>query len=202
HLAVGLALRVADHRSQGVSQRDAVVHEHCQTAGGSEGLQSAEGRRRDSDTGVMTASAGSRGCPTIVSCHCCASRRLALCPRAEQASTSVLRLRDRVATLRWLVSAYAAALVLSWAQAGAAQDTIGRPVTIYVAGRGGGGIDLYARLVGRHIGRHIPGKPTVTVQLMPGAGVRAANYLAEQAPRDGTAMTTFASGPILEPLIG
>src|SRR5262249_15452715 len=54
HLAVGLALRVADHRSQGVSQRDAVVHEHCQTAGGSEGLQSAEGRRRDSDTGVIT----------------------------------------------------------------------------------------------------------------------------------------------------
>jgi tripartite-type tricarboxylate transporter receptor subunit TctC len=114
-----------------------------------------------------------------------------------------LRRRYRVATLRWLVSAYAAALVLSWAQAGAAQDTIDRPVTIYVAGTAGGGIDLYARLVGRHIGRHIPGKPTVTVQLMPGAGgIRAANYLAEQAPRDGTAMTTFASGPILEPLIG
>src|SRR5215510_6151199 len=203
HLAVGLALRVADHRSQGVSQRDAVVHEHCQTAGGSEGLQSAEGRRRDPDTGVMTASAGSRGRPTIVSCHCCPSRQLALWPRAEQASTSILRLRDRVATLRWLVSAYAAALVLSWAQAGAAQDTIDRPVTIYVAGTAGGGIDLYARLVGRHIGRHIPGKPTVTVQLMPGAGgIRAANYLAEQAPRDGTVMTTFAGGPILEPLIG
>src|SRR5262249_41721347 len=205
HLAVGLALRVADRRSQGVSQRDAVVHEHCQTAGGSEGLQSAEGRRRDSDTGVMTASAGSRGRPTIVSCHCCASRQLALWLRAERGSTSVLRLRDRVATLRWLVSAYAAALVLSWGQAGVAQDTIDRPVTIYVAGtaEGGDGIDLYARLAGRHIGRHIPGKPTVTVQLMPGAGgIRAANYLAEQAPRDGTAMTTFASGPILEPLIG
>src|SRR5262249_32582816 len=39
--------------------------------------------------------------------------------------------------------------------------------------------------------------------VMPGAGgIRAANYLAEQAPRDGTAMTTFAGGPILEPLIG
>ncbi len=114
-----------------------------------------------------------------------------------------MRRRYRVATLRWLVSAYAAALLLSWAQAGATQDTIDRPVTIYVAGTAGGGIDLYARLVGRHIGRHIPGKPTVTVQLMPGAGgIRAANYLAEQAPRDGTAMTTFASGPILEPLIG
>jgi len=113
-----------------------------------------------------------------------------------------LRRHYRVATLRWWVSA-AAALVLTSTQARAAQDTIDRPVTIYVAGTAGGGIDLYARLVGRHIGRHIPGKPTVTVQLMPGAGgIRAANYLAEQAPRDGTAMTTFASGPILEPLIG
>jgi tripartite-type tricarboxylate transporter receptor subunit TctC len=109
---------------------------------------------------------------------------------------------DGVAALRWWVSA-AAALVLSSTQAGKAQDTIDRPVTIYVAGTAGGGIDLYARLVGRHIGRHIPGKPTVTVQLMPGAGgIRAANYLAEQAPRDGTVMTTFAGGPILEPLIG
>jgi tripartite-type tricarboxylate transporter receptor subunit TctC len=53
------------------------------------------------------------------------------------------------------------------------------------------------------VGRHIAGNPTVTVQVMPGAGgIRAANYLAEQAPRDGTAITTFAGGPILEPLIG
>jgi tripartite-type tricarboxylate transporter receptor subunit TctC len=95
--------------------------------------------------------------------------------------------------------------VVGWTQAGHAQspDTIDRPVTIYVAGTAGGGIDLYARLVGRHLGRHIPGKPSVTVQLMPGAGgIRAANFLAEQAPRDGTAITTFAGGPILEPLIG
>jgi len=96
-----------------------------------------------------------------------------------------------------------AVLVFACMQAGKAQDIIDRPVTIYVAGTAGGGIDLYARLVGRHIGRHIAGNPTVTVQVMPGAGgIRAANYLAEQAPRDGTAITTFAGGPILEPLIG
>ena len=105
--------------------------------------------------------------------------------------------------LRSSVLAGAVALVAASAQPGNAQDTIDRPVTIYVAGTAGGGIDLYARLMARHIGRHIPGKPTVTVQVMPGAGgIRAANYLAEQAPRDGTAMTTFAGGPILEPLIG
>jgi tripartite-type tricarboxylate transporter receptor subunit TctC len=101
----------------------------------------------------------------------------------------------------------AASLVLSALPAGIepgrAQDSIDRPVTIYVAGTAGGGIDLFARLVSRHLGRHIPGRPSVSVQVMPGAGgIRAANYLAEQAPRDGTVMTTFASGPILEPLIG
>jgi tripartite-type tricarboxylate transporter receptor subunit TctC len=105
--------------------------------------------------------------------------------------------------LRWSVVLCAAALALASTHASRAQDTIDRPVTIYVAGTAGGGIDLYARLVARHLGRHIPGKPTVTVQVMPGAGgIRAANFLAEQAPRDGTAMTTFAGGPILEPLIG
>jgi tripartite-type tricarboxylate transporter receptor subunit TctC len=96
-----------------------------------------------------------------------------------------------------------AALVLGPAQAATAQETIERPVTIYVAGTAGGGIDLYARLFARHFGRHVAGKPNVTVQLMPGAGgIRAANFLAEQAPRDGTAIATFAGGPILEPLIG
>jgi tripartite-type tricarboxylate transporter receptor subunit TctC len=96
-----------------------------------------------------------------------------------------------------------ATLVLGLAQAATAQETIDRPVTIYVAGTAGGGIDLYARLFARHFGRHVAGKPNVTVQVMPGAGgIRAANFLAEQAPRDGTAIATFASGPILEPLIG
>jgi tripartite-type tricarboxylate transporter receptor subunit TctC len=96
-----------------------------------------------------------------------------------------------------------ASLVLAWTESGRAQEIIDRPVTIYVAGTAGGGIDLYARLLGRHLGRHIPGKPSVTVQVMPGAGgIRAANYLAQQAPRDGTAITAFANGPILEPLIG
>jgi tripartite-type tricarboxylate transporter receptor subunit TctC len=101
------------------------------------------------------------------------------------------------------VASLVLSLILGGTQPGKAQDTIDRPVTIYVAGTAGGGIDLFARMLSRHLGRHIPGKPTVTVQVMPGAGgIRAANYLAEQAPRDGTVMATFASGPILEPLIG
>jgi tripartite-type tricarboxylate transporter receptor subunit TctC len=106
-------------------------------------------------------------------------------------------------TLLRPLALFVAALLVGPAQAATAQETIERPVSIYVAGTAGGGIDLYARLFARHFGRHIAGKPNVTVQLMPGAGgIRAANFLAEQAPRDGTAIATFASGPILEPLIG
>lgn len=102
--------------------------------------------------------------------------------------------------LRWLGFAAAAALI--WTPA-SAQQSIDRPINIYVAGTAGGGIDLYARVVARHFGRHVPGNPAVNVQVMPGAGgIRAANFLAQQAPKDGTAITTFAGGPILEPLIG
>jgi tripartite-type tricarboxylate transporter receptor subunit TctC len=103
-------------------------------------------------------------------------------------------------TIRWLGFTIAAALISGPA---AAQDKIEKPINIYVAGTAGGGIDLYARVVARYLGRHIPGNPTVNVQTMPGAGgIRAANFLAQQAPKDGTAITTFAGGPILEPLIG
>ena len=58
-------------------------------------------------------------------------------------------------------------------------------------------------MVSRHLGKHVAGHPLVNVQVMPGAGgIRAAKFLADQAPSDGTAMTTFANGPVLEPLIG
>jgi tripartite-type tricarboxylate transporter receptor subunit TctC len=107
--------------------------------------------------------------------------------------------------MRWrpLALWVAALIALCAARDGRAQETIDRPVTLYVAGTAGGGIDLYGRLFARHFGRHVAGKPNVTVQVMPGAGgIRAANFIAEQAPRDGTAIATFAGGPILEPLIG
>ena len=79
----------------------------------------------------------------------------------------------------------------------------GKTITIYVAGTTGGGIDLYARWLARHMGRHIAGNPGVNVQVMPGAGgIRAASFLNETAPKDGTALATFSGGPLLEPLIG
>ncbi len=64
----------------------------------------------------------------------------------------------------------------------------------------GGDYDLRARLVGRHIGRFIPGNPTVVVRNMPGGlGVAAANYLARVAPRDGSVLhAIFQNMPVLQ----
>ncbi len=63
----------------------------------------------------------------------------------------------------------------------------GRQVSIIVGFGPGGGYDAYARLIGRHIGNHIPGRPSVVVQNMDGAGsVRASNYVYVNAAKDGT----------------
>lgn len=79
----------------------------------------------------------------------------------------------------------------------------GRTVQLVIGYASGGGYDDYARMLGRHIGRHIPGHPTVLVQNMPGAGsVRAANYLYNIAPKDGTVFGGFARGIFIDPLLG
>ena len=79
----------------------------------------------------------------------------------------------------------------------------GRTVQLVIGYAPGAGYDEYARLLGRHIARHIPGHPTVVVQNMPGAGsIRAANYLYNVAPKDGTTIGGFARGVFLDPLLG
>lgn len=81
-----------------------------------------------------------------------------------------------------------------------AQDTVadfyrGKQIRMIVPSGTGGGFDLYARYVARHIGRHIPGNPNVIVQNMPGAGgLTAANYLYTRAPKDGLTIGTL-QGP-------
>ena len=65
----------------------------------------------------------------------------------------------------------------------------GKTLTMVIATAPGGDYDIRARLLARHIGRHIPGEPTIVPRNMPGAvGLQAANYLAVQAPRDGTVL--------------
>jgi tripartite-type tricarboxylate transporter receptor subunit TctC len=84
------------------------------------------------------------------------------------------------------------ALVLAFGIAAAKADDIadfykGKTVTMAVGTPAGGGYDIYARLLARHLGRHIPGNPTIIIQNRPGAGsVIATNYVYEVAPQDGT----------------
>jgi len=74
-----------------------------------------------------------------------------------------------------------------------------RTVTIVIGYTAGGSYDLYGRMVARHLGKHIPGQPTVIAQNMPGAGsLKAANYLYELAPKDGTALGMIVESAALE----
>src|SRR5690348_14849013 len=89
--------------------------------------------------------------------------------------------------------------------AGAATDESvykGKTLTIVVGFSAGGGFDVYARLLSRHIGQHIPGQPTVIVQNMPGAGsITAALYLLDVAPKDGTVIGIFGRTVPVTPLM-
>ena len=77
----------------------------------------------------------------------------------------------------------------------------GRTVEMYIGYSVGGGYDTYARLLANHIGKHIPGKPTVITKNMPGAGsAKLANWLYNVAPKDGTAIGAIGRGTGFDPL--
>jgi tripartite-type tricarboxylate transporter receptor subunit TctC len=104
-----------------------------------------------------------------------------------------------------LIRSAALALGLAAAIAPAKADPVsdfyrGKNIQLIVGYGPGGGYDVYARLVARFFGKHVPGAPGVVVQNMPGAGsLRAANYIYVTAPRDGTVIGTFARNM---PLLG
>ena len=76
------------------------------------------------------------------------------------------------------------------------------PVTLLIGYPSGSAYDIYARLVGRHLGRHIPGKPSVVVSNQPGASsLIAANALANTLPRDGSVIGAVFERIGLEPLV-
>ena len=77
----------------------------------------------------------------------------------------------------------------------------GKQITFIVGAGVGGGYDHQARLVARHLGRHIPGNPAVIVQNMPAAGsIAATNYMFSTAPRDGTTIALVQRGMLLAKL--
>jgi tripartite-type tricarboxylate transporter receptor subunit TctC len=105
-------------------------------------------------------------------------------------------------TLRTVLMSAAAITLASAAHAQEDGYFKGKTVTLAVGGTAGGGIDIGARMVSRFLGAHLPGKPQVQVALMPGAGgVRLLEHLRQVAPKDGTYIGAFATGPLIEPLI-
>src|SRR6202158_357199 len=79
----------------------------------------------------------------------------------------------------------------------------GKNIELYIGYSVGGGYDLYARVLARHIGKHIPGNPTVVPKNMEGAGsLRLANWLAKVAPKDGSVFGTVGRGVPFDPLLG
>jgi predicted outer membrane repeat protein len=76
-------------------------------------------------------------------------------------------------------------------------------LSLYVGSGGGGGYDAIARLVARHMSRHLPGNPNFVIKNMPtAAGVAAANFIANSAPRDGSAILAAQNASLLLPLYG
>ncbi len=79
----------------------------------------------------------------------------------------------------------------------------GRTVTFIIPTAPGGGYDTYSRLIARHIGRLLPGQPNVVAQNMPGAGgIRAANYLFNASPKDGTTIAMLDQAVHLDHVLG
>jgi tripartite-type tricarboxylate transporter receptor subunit TctC len=79
----------------------------------------------------------------------------------------------------------------------------GKTIDLYIGYSSGGGYDVYARVLSRHIGKHIPGNPNVVTKNMPGAGsLVLANWLYNVGPKDGTAFGTIGRGTGFDPLLG
>lgn len=98
---------------------------------------------------------------------------------------------------RLFIGSVAAVFALTWTvlsprPAGGSSFYEGKSIRLVVGYSPGGGFDTFARLVARHLPRHIPGHPTIIVQNMPGAGsLMAANWVYEKQPSDGLMMVTF-----------
>src|SRR5262245_25289907 len=96
-----------------------------------------------------------------------------------------------------------AALLAAPAAAAEPDFYAGKTIQLLIGFSAGGGYDIYARTLARHMGRYIPGHPRLVPQNMPGAGsLKVVNYLYNVAPKDGTAIAAFAPGVVFEPLLG
>ncbi|MBM3607432.1 MAG: hypothetical protein FJX29_03115, partial [Alphaproteobacteria bacterium] len=102
-----------------------------------------------------------------------------------------------------MVLALASGFASATAQAQSASEFFkGRQLTLIVGGGGGGSVDIYGRLVARHIVRFLPGDPVIVVRNLPSAGgIQAYMTLGTTAPRDGSTFATSARGPLTDPIL-
>jgi tripartite-type tricarboxylate transporter receptor subunit TctC len=85
----------------------------------------------------------------------------------------------------------------------AADFYAGKTIDLVVGASPGGGYDVYARTIARHINRHIPGKPDIVVKNMPGAGsAKAASFMFSLASKDGLVLGATFPGALMDPLLG
>jgi len=110
---------------------------------------------------------------------------------------TVAALFRRTVVLAW--PAFMAAMLAPLA-AGADDFYAGKQITIIVGAGPGGGYDLQARVAARHLGRHIPGNPTIIVQNIP-SRIAAANHMFSTAAKDGTMIALLQRGILLAKLI-
>jgi tripartite-type tricarboxylate transporter receptor subunit TctC len=108
----------------------------------------------------------------------------------------------QVRTIHQAAPAILLALAVLHAAPGRAEEPFaGKTVTIHVPVNPGGGYDTYARLVARHIRKHLPGQPTVIVKNMPGAGgIILSGYLYSHAPKDGTEFAILQDANLFQQL--
>ena len=96
-----------------------------------------------------------------------------------------------------------AALTSARAQDSVEQFYRGKTINLVIGSNVGGGYDFYGRLVGRYLGKYIPGRPNIVPANMAGAGGNTAvGYVYSVAPKDGTAIVASSSGSLLDALIG
>ena len=96
----------------------------------------------------------------------------------------------------------AAALTGASLPASAADYFAGKTIEWTVGADVGGGYDIYSRSIAKHLPKYIPGNPTIVVKNLPGAGsAKAATYLAQVAPKDGTAIGSLMPGGVIGPLL-
>src|SRR5436190_7385721 len=106
------------------------------------------------------------------------------------------------ACLKTRLAGAAIVAAVATAPASAADYYAGRTIEFIVGGDSGGGYDVYARAVARHLAGHIPGNPTIVVKNMPGAGsTRAGIYISTVAPKEGTSIGALMPGAIIGPLL-